>query len=327
MSDVERYLRAAERPNTARSYAGALRHFEEEWGGALPATADSLARYLAAYAGKLSANTLRLRLAAIARWHQDHGFADPTHAPLVRAVIKGIQTEHPHIERQAEPIQIGQIAEVDAALEATIQVARAAGDRGAELRALRNRALMLLGFWRGFRGDELIRLRIEHLRIVPGQGMICFLARSKADRQAQGRSYKVPALARWCAVDATMAWIAETRLSHGELFRRVDRHGHIAQTPLHPNSLIRIIRATLAKAGIDNVDAYSSHSLRRGFAGWANAAGWDIKTLMAYVGWRDVQSAMRYIEAGDPFSRRLFDGHLLENALPELPAPTSSNPI
>ncbi|NVL47787.1 tyrosine-type recombinase/integrase, partial [Pseudomonas syringae pv. actinidiae] len=46
--------------------------------------------------------------------------------------------------------------------------------------------------------------------------------------------------------------------------------------------------------------ALHQHSLRRGFASWAHAAGWDLKSLMAYVGWRDIKSAMRYIDAA-PF--------------------------
>ena len=37
---LDRYLEAATRENTRRSYASALRHFEVEWGGHLPATSD-----------------------------------------------------------------------------------------------------------------------------------------------------------------------------------------------------------------------------------------------------------------------------------------------
>jgi len=44
MSRVDLYLNAAERANTRRSYASAIRHFEIEWRGLLPATIDSIAR-------------------------------------------------------------------------------------------------------------------------------------------------------------------------------------------------------------------------------------------------------------------------------------------
>lgn len=81
---VDLYLEAADRKNTRLSYASALRHFEVEWGGFLPATSEAVARYLAAYGGELANSTLRQRLAALARWHQDQGFQDPTKSPLVR---------------------------------------------------------------------------------------------------------------------------------------------------------------------------------------------------------------------------------------------------
>jgi integrase len=324
MTDIDRYLDAATRENTQRSYASALRHFEVEWGGHLPATADSVARYLADHAGLLSPNTLRQRLAALAHWHSEHGFIDPTRAPLVRKVLKGIQTLHPHVEKQATPLQLTQLARVVEWLESTLDAARAQDERAAQLRSLRDRALVLLGFWRGFRGDELRRLQVEHLRLVAGEGMVCFLPRSKGDRQAAGRTYKVPALSRLCPVTATMAWVEAAALSEGALFRGIDRWARISDEPLHPNSLIRLLRQVLTRAGVSDAAGYSSHSLRRGFAGWANANAWDVKALMEYVGWRDVRSAMRYIDGGDPFARQRIEAALPAPAVrppAALPAP------
>lgn len=111
MTELDRYLDAATRQNTVRSYASALRHFEVEWQGHLPATPDSVARYLAAYAQTLATSTLRQRLAAIASWHRDHGFVDPTRSPLVRKVLKGIQTLHPGQIKKAAPLQIRRLVE------------------------------------------------------------------------------------------------------------------------------------------------------------------------------------------------------------------------
>ena len=68
MSELDRYLNAATRDNTRRSYRAAIEHFEVTWGGFLPATSDSVARYLVAHAGQLSINTLKLRLSALLRW-------------------------------------------------------------------------------------------------------------------------------------------------------------------------------------------------------------------------------------------------------------------
>ncbi|MBY0242341.1 MAG: site-specific integrase [Burkholderiaceae bacterium] len=299
---VEKYIEAATRDNTRRSYQAAARHFEVEWGGFLPATADSVARYLADYAGKLAVNTLQQRVAALAQWHVEQGFPDPTKAPVVRKVLKGIRTLHPAQEKRARPLQLEQITQIAGWLDAAVAQAACAGQRPAQLRHARDRALLLIGFWRGFRGDELTRLQVEHIKAVAGQGMICFLPFSKGDRQAQGKTFKAPALARLCPVEAYLAWIEAANLSTGPVFRGIDRWGHVSDDGLHINSLIPLLRSMFDAAGVPFADQYSSHSLRRGFANWATSNGWDLKTLMEYVGWHDVHSAMRYVEASDPFA-------------------------
>ncbi|MBL8450170.1 MAG: tyrosine-type recombinase/integrase [Dechloromonas sp.] len=297
MSRLNDYLAAADRDNTRRSYASAIRHFEIEWGGLLPATSDAVARYLADHAATLSLNTLRHRLSVLSRWHVDQGFADPTKAPLVRQTFKGIRSLHPATEKQARPLELDVLEQVDAWLDRGIAVARNQSDRTRELQHTRDRALLLLGFWRGFRSDELVRLRIEHVDVVSGQGMTCFLPRSKGDRQLEGRRFQCPALSRLCPVTAFESWIALSGLGAGPVFRRIGRWGDVAETGLQPNSLIPLLRRLFAGAGVSTPDTYSSHSLRRGFAGWARASGWDLKDLMAYVGWRDIRSAMRYFDA------------------------------
>jgi integrase len=302
-SSVEHYLTAAERPNTRRSYESAVRHFEVEWGGFLPATADAISRYLADYGGQLAFNTLKQRLAALAQWHQEQGFPDPTKAPVVRKVLKGIRTLHPAVEKQALPLQISQIEQIVNCLDNLILQTRQSQNHATELRHTRDKALLLIGFWRGFRGDELKRLQIEYIQLTPGQGLQCFLPQSKSDRQLQGRTFRVPALARLCPVAAYEEWLAISGLTNGPVFRGIDRWGSISAGGLHENSLIPLLRRLFTRAGLSMADEFSSHSLRRGFAGWATANGWDLKTLMEYVGWKDVKSAMRYIDGVDPFSQ------------------------
>lgn len=288
-------------------------------------------KFLADHAGRLATNTLKQRLAALAQWHIEQGFADPTRAPVVRKVLKGIITLHPTAEKRAEPLQLAQLAQVLGWLEGAAAAASNRGDRAGELRHLRDRALVSLGFWRGFRGDELIRLRVEHIRIVAGQGMTCFLPRSKGDRQHLGTTFKVPALSRCCPVAATRDWMAAADLAEGPLFRKVDRWALIHADSLHSNSLIGLLRRAFAQSGLPAPNGYSGHSLRRGFAAWADANGWDVRTLMEYVGWKDMKSAMRYLDGADPFARERIESGLalltapLVLAAPEpLEAPTHS---
>lgn len=303
MVEVDRYLSAATRANTRRSYRGAIEHYETEWGGVLPTTPDSMARYLAAYAEKLSFNTLKQRLAALAQWHIDQGFPDPTKAPLVKKVLKGIRELHPTRDKRAAPLQLHQLEQLLNWLSVEETRTEGTGDQGQVARCRRDRALVLLGFWRAFRSDELCRLRIEDAVLHAGQGLELYLPRSKGDRRNEGTVYKVPALSRLCPVEAYQSWIETTARQQGPVFCGVDRWGHLGAEALHPNSIIPLLRTLMQRAGIDDAAAYSSHSLRRGFATWANGQGWDVKALMEYVGWRDMKSALRYIDSVDPFRK------------------------
>lgn len=296
MSDSERYLQAARRDSTQRRYAQAIEHFEAEWGGVLPASSENIVRYLAAYGAKLSSNTLRTHLAALAQWHQQYGFDDPTKSSRVRDVLRGIQALHPQPIKQAEALQLQRL---EACIEG-LGLQLTSEQRAVRLRAARDQALILMGFWRALRGDELCRLRIEHIQLREGQALEIFLTSSKTDRDHRGRTLVLPALKRLCPVDAYQHWLLVSGLHHGPVFRAIDRWGHLAEERVNPNSLSRILRLAFVRSG-EAGEGYTAHSLRRGFATWASRNQWSSKALMEYVGWRDVQSAMRYIEADVPF--------------------------
>ncbi|NEX63348.1 site-specific integrase [Noviherbaspirillum galbum] len=179
------------------------------------------------------------------------------------------------------------------------------------LRSRRDKALLLLGFWRGFRGDELASLRVEHVNASAGQGMSCYFPKTKGDRAYQGSTFKVSALRKLCPVDAYLDWISASQLVEGPVFRGIDRWGHVRDEGSRTDSLIPVLRSMLEGAGIESAELYSGHSLRRGFANWASSNGWNMKTLMEYIGWKDVKSAMRYVDAIDPFAKSVL------KALPE----------
>ncbi|MCZ0212093.1 hypothetical protein OZK63_42790, partial [Streptomyces sp. UMAF16] len=62
-------------------------------------------------------------LAALARWHSDQGFVDPTKAPLVRQVLRGIRATHPVIQKKAKPLQLELLQDIDQWLEREIGAA------------------------------------------------------------------------------------------------------------------------------------------------------------------------------------------------------------
>jgi hypothetical protein len=181
----------------------------------LPATADSVARYLVDHARTHSLNTLRQRLAGLAAWHLEQGFPDPTKAPHVKKVLKGIAKLHPAAEKRAKPIQLVQLTAITSHLDQ--QIAQQ-GSLALPLQPLRNKALMLIGFWRAFRSNELARLAVDHIRVEPGSGMEIYLPRTKGDRSEQGRYFKAPALNQLCPVEAYLEWISAAQITEGPVF-------------------------------------------------------------------------------------------------------------
>lgn len=87
MGTVETYVKLANRPNTQRSYASAVQHFEVEGRGVLPATPEAIAGYLAHYAESLSINTLHSRLSGLSKWHREHRVSQMVRLLLALALV------------------------------------------------------------------------------------------------------------------------------------------------------------------------------------------------------------------------------------------------
>ncbi len=308
MSQTDKYIRAATRENTRKSYASAIKHYEESWGGFLPGTADSVASYLAHYASSLSLSTLKQRIAAISAWHTQQGFPDPTKAPHVKKVLKGIANIHPYQPKKATPLQLDYIHKIDSGIVQALSKRHQIDAK--TLKLLRDRALILLGFWRAFRSDELTRLRIEHVKVINDQGMEMYLSRSKTDTFSKGATHRIPMLKALCPVSAYRDWIDASRLTEGPVFPAIDQWAHIASTGLTCAAVINIVKHYSKLADIESSPTFTSHSLRRGLATWANSSGWSLEDLMQHVGWKDIRSAMSYVDNSDPFSK-----NRIENAI------------
>jgi len=146
----------------------------------------------------------------------------------------------------------------------------------------------------------LARLTVEDTQAVSGEGITFFLPYTKGDRQHEGTTFHTPSLTMLCPVEAYINWITVAGIAKGPVFQRIDRWGNLSGKAMQPHSLIPVLRRIFKEAGLP-AELFSSHSMRRGFATWASANGWDIKGLMSYVGWKDMKSALRYVDSGMSF--------------------------
>jgi integrase len=283
---VAGYLHQSLSDNTYRAYEGDLAHFRA-WGGTVPATSEAVAEYLAAHAQTLSMATLDRRLVAISQAHAERGFPSPTQSGLVRAVRRGIKRVQGEAQRRAAPLSLSDLAAV---LEAT----------GEDVKAVRDRALILMGFAGAFRRSELVALDRGDLEFVR-QGLVVYLRHSKTDQVYEGRKLGIPYGSNTvCPVKALTDWLSLIPATSGPIFWRVDRHGNILDQRLAPEAVSLILKDRVADAGF-NPSRYSGHSLRAGFAtaaAQAGVAGWKIRRQTGHVS--DAMLA-RYIRDGELF--------------------------
>jgi integrase len=254
----------------------------------LPATAETVAAYIAECAGRLKVGSIQRRLNAIAEAHKAVGLDSPTHSPIVTNTMKGIRrTMGTALAHKAPALTDDIRAMVDAT--------------GAGLIGLRDRSLILLGFAGAFRRSELVALDVEDCTFGK-DGLTVTLRRSKTDQQGTGRKIGIPygSNPETCPVRNLQAWIEQAGVTAGPLLRPLNRHGHLQAGRLSGVDVARAVKKLAIRAGLDAAK-YAGHSLRAGHATSAAIAGASERSIMNQTGHRSVQMVRRYIRDGSLF--------------------------
>jgi len=283
---VESFVRQSLAPATLRAYRVDLDHFIA-WGGTVPAVDSMVASYLATHADTLSIATLTRRLASISQAHAMIGVESPTSSALVRATMRGMRRSRGTAQKRARPLLRDDLFAV-------------LDHMGDDIRSLRDRALLLLGFAGGFRRSELVGLDVADLESVR-QGLVVTLRRSKTDQEGHGRRIGVPlGRTHHCPVTAVGNWLNVAHITDGPVFRAVDRHGKVSPNRLSGEAVCGIVRERLSAGGIDPT-GYSGHSLRAGFVTSAAQAGIASHKIRAQTGHASDTMLARYIRDGELF--------------------------
>jgi site-specific recombinase XerD len=283
--EVGSYLRASLAPNTQRAYRSDLKHFFA-WGGAVPATPEMIANYLADHAGRHAVATLCRRLVSIGKAHVVQGLQSPTDSELVRATLRGIRHTHGSAQRQVSP-----------AVKEDV-LAMMAGLNG--IKGIRDRALLLIGFAGAFRRSELVSLTVADIEQAK-QGVIIHLARSKTDQEGRGRKIAIPyARGSVCPVLALQHWLDVAGIIEGPIFRPVNRHGVIADAALTPQAVALVVKERAQVAGLDPAK-YAGHSLRAGLVTSAATLGVSSWKIRQQTGHKSDNMLARYIRDANIF--------------------------
>lgn len=285
----QHFLAAATSDNTRRSYRSAIRHFQS-WGGVLPCDEATVIRYLLTFAEALNPRTLSLRLTALSQWHCYQGFSDPVATATVRKTLRGIERVHGRPRQKAKALLLEDLDRIVAHLSAV-----------AGLAALRDSALLQVGYFGAFRRSELVALDVRYLH-WEREGLRITLPRSKTDQEGQGLGKAIPyGDSICCPAKALRSWLDAAQIEQGPLFRRISRWGVVGDTALNVGGVNAILAARAKEADLPHAPDMSSHSLRRGLATSAHRAGAGFLEIKRQGGWRHDGTVQGYIEEAGAF--------------------------
>ena len=218
--------------------------------------------------------------------------------PLCRAVLRGIRRRSTHVSRQKTALTA---ADMRLLLEHC----------GEGNIAIRNRAILLLGFAGGFRRSELAALDVADVTFT-GEGMRVLVRRGKTDQEGRGLEKGIPrALGGACPVVALRSYV-EPRpksITTPALFLAMNRWGHWYPRRLTPAQVGRIVQNACRSAGMSYAE-YGGHSLRAGFVTSAAVLHKSLESIMRMTGHRSMSQVLKYVRHATIFEENAGDGLL-----------------
>jgi integrase len=302
------YARAAASDNTLKAYAKDWAHFARwcRMKGAepLPPSPEMIGLYLANMASgagsspTLSVSTIERRLSGLSWNYAQRGFALDRKSRHIAAVLAGIKRKHARPPVQKEAI----LAEDIRTMVATLPF---------DLRGLRDRAILLLGYAGGLRRSEIVSLDV-HKDDTPDSGgwieifdkgaLLTLNAKTGWREVEIGRGSSE----QTCPVHALEQWLHFAKIDFGPVFVRTSRDGKRAlEARLSDKHVARLIKHTVLKSGIrgdlpekDRLALFSGHSLR---AGLASSAEVDERYVQKQLGHASAEMTRRYQRRRDRF--------------------------
>ncbi len=302
------YARQATSENTNLAYKKDWKHFSS-WcrrrgANPLPPSAELIGLYIANCAAPddgsaaLSVSTIDRRLSGLAWHYQQRGFTLDRKDRHIATVLAGIRRKHARPPVQKEAV----LAEDILAMIATLRF---------DLRGLRDRAILLIGYAGGLRRSEIVSLDVAKddtldsggwVEIMDDGALLTLNAKTGWREVEIGRGSSE----QTCPVHALEQWLHFAKIDFGPLFRRTSRDNKRAlDARLSDKHVARLIKQTVLAAGIrselpesERLALFSGHSLR---AGLASSAEVDERYIQKQLGHASAEMTRRYQRRRDRF--------------------------
>ena len=296
-------LQSSKANNTVRAYKSDFNDFglfcAQNGFKSLPSEPKIVSLYLTHLSTKdAKISTLKRRLVSIGVIHRLKGHYLDTKHPSIIENIMGIKRRKGSIQKGKKPILINNLKDIINAID---------HQKKDEIKKIRDRTIILVGFSGGFRRNELVSLDYDDLEFV-SEGVKITLRRSKTDQFGEGSVKALPFFdsSKYCPVVSLQKWIEISKIDSSSLFRRFTKGSNLSKNRLTDQTVALLIKEYLKLAGIDSKN-YSGHSLRSGFATSAAESGAEERSIMAMTGHKSTEMVRRYIKEANLFKNNALN--------------------
>jgi len=283
-------LKNSKSKNTLRAYQSDYNDFSlfcsKNGFQAMPTQPKILALYITHLASYSKYSTLKRRLASISIIHKTKGHYIDTKHPIIVENLMGIKRTNGSNQKGKKPLLINDLKLLINAIDES---------KEKNIRKIRDKALVLIGFAGGFRRSELVDIEYEDIEFVE-EGVKIFVKRSKTDQSGEGMTKAIPYFdnINFCPVKALNKWVVEAEIKEGKIFNISDK------------SVALIIKKYANYAGLDS-NRYAGHSLRSGFATSTAESGAEERNIMAMTGHKSTEMVRRYIKESNLFKNNALN--------------------
>ena len=295
-------LKNSKANNTLRAYKSDFKDFTifciKHGFNSLPTEPKIVSLYLTHLSKISKISTLKRRIVSISMAHKLKGHYLDTKHPIIVENLMGIRRVKGSIQKGKKPILINH-------LKLIIDVIN--NKKIEEIKKLRDKSIILIGFGGGFRRKELVSIEYEDLEFVP-EGLKIIIKKSKTDQFGEGMIKGLPYFSNeiYCPVKNLKRWLEVSKIGSGPIFRRFSKSSMLSNKGLSDQSVVLIMKEYLTLAGIDSKN-FAGHSLRSGFATVAAESGADERSIMAMTGHKTTQMVRRYIREANIFKNNALN--------------------
>jgi len=296
-------LQSSKAKNTVRAYKSDFNDFglfcAKNGFKSLPSEPKIVSLYLTYLSTKdAKMSTLKRRLVSIGVIHRLKGHYLDTKHPSIIENIMGIKRRKGSIQKGKKPILISHLKNLIDVIDQ---------QNNQDIKKLRDRSMILIGFSGGFRRNEIVSLDYDDLDFVE-EGLKIQIRRSKTDQFGEGFTKALPYFdgSQYCPVVSLKKWIEISKIKSGAIFRRFSKGSKLSNNRLTDQTIALLIKEYLKLAGIDSKN-YSGHSLRSGFATSAAESGAEERSIMAMTGHKSPEMVRRYIKEANLFKNNALN--------------------